>query len=108
MTEVSFLAELDGVKTRKPRGWEKPPGSRGNLRSNKREWVCQPCGRSFRGKVRARIYPNGSLARHAGRDCPDWDGVLRMSKRHRYGQVSCPSGRKGMISSTLARFSVPQ
>ena len=44
-----------------PRGWEKPPGSCGNLRSRHREWTCLHCGRRFRGKVRDRVARNPAL-----------------------------------------------
>jgi hypothetical protein len=54
----------------RPRGWEKPPGSCGNLRSRHREWVCLHCGRNFRGKVRDRVARNPELVRkYCGTAC---------------------------------------
>ncbi|MCC0066852.1 MAG: hypothetical protein H6896_07535 [Rhodovulum sp.] len=53
-----------------PRGWEKPPGSCGNLRSRHREWTCLHCGRRFRGKVRDRVARNPALVRkYCGTAC---------------------------------------
>ena len=54
----------------RPRGWEKPPGSCGNLRSRHREWTCLHCGRRFRGKVRDSTARNPALVRkYCGTAC---------------------------------------